>query len=310
MDVTRETKQALDNLHIAAERMGELWLTHHIGIAKSVSAGKSILLATASVALADAGKSILLATASVALADAHGNKVTVRALIDPGAERSFVAEHVLSQLSLKAQKISRLITGVGAEFSALVLDKLTNLLPKVEVDQNQWSHTKSLNLADPLFFKPSRIDCILGADVYSSIIIDGLVKGPAGTPIAQNSMFGWILTGAPTNSQSCHHSSVQVFHTYTEPSLDKFMEKFWEIEEVPQERHLTPEEQFCEDYFSLTYTRNPQGRFVVRLPFFKQVSFSGSRDIAVACLFRSEKRLNKNLLLADKYKAFMQEYLD
>ena len=35
----------------------------------------------------------------------------------------------------------------------------------------------------------------LGADVYPYILLDGLIKGAPGTPIAQRTIFGWTLTG-------------------------------------------------------------------------------------------------------------------
>lgn len=39
---------------------------------------------------------------------------------------------------------------------------------------------------------PTSIDLILGADVYSDLILTGLITGP---PIAQSTIFGWMLSG-------------------------------------------------------------------------------------------------------------------
>lgn len=42
---------------------------------------------------------------------------------------------------------------------------------------------------------PTSIDLILGTDVYADLIFPGLITGPPVTPIAQSTIFGWILSG-------------------------------------------------------------------------------------------------------------------
>ena len=50
---------------------------------------------------------------------------------------------------------------------------------------------------------------ILGADLYGTILQDGFVRGPADAPIAQNTLFGWILTGVE-ESQNLPFASSEV----------------------------------------------------------------------------------------------------
>ena len=59
----------------------------------------------------------------------------------------------------------------------------------------QWPHLANLKLADPSYLKPKHIDCILGAGVYTRIVLDGIKVGPPNAPMAQNTHLGWILTG-------------------------------------------------------------------------------------------------------------------
>ena len=70
----------------------------------------------------------------------------------------------------------------------------------------------------------------------------------------------------------------------------------------------SPEEEYCDQYFASTYSRDHQGRFVVRLPFARRDAFPDSRDIAVACLLRSEKRRNRDIDFQLAYAMFMKEY--
>ena len=275
---------------------------------------------------------VLLGTAMVQFLDSSGHTMTVRALIDPGSEKSFISEKVLTCLKPQINKVRVEVTGVGAAVTSIarkettltlrsivdqsfsshlsfyVLDKLTQLLPRKEVNTSTWPHIKGLILVDPRFYKTEPIDCLLGVDIYTSIMQPGHVKGGPDAPLAQNTVFGWILVGRASSCVSAH-SSVQVFHTYTDQSLNTTLPKFWEIEEVPNDKPFTQDEEYCEEYFSTTTTRNSDGRYVVRLPLKQNRSYEGSREITVACLLRQEKRRGRDPKLDHMYTEYMREYI-
>ncbi|XP_014207079.1 uncharacterized protein LOC106635686 [Copidosoma floridanum] len=73
---------------------------------------------------------------------------------------------------------------------------------------------------------------------------------------------------------------------------------------------MTKDEIFCEKLFVQTHSRTKEGRFVVRLPLRSNPEFISSRNIAVACLLRSEKRLRSNPDLAESYRKFIEEYIE
>ncbi|XP_023314645.1 uncharacterized protein LOC106654050 [Trichogramma pretiosum] len=276
---------------------------------------------------------ILLATARIVLLDSFGNELQVRALIDPCSQRSFVTERAMKALCVKMDKVSVNIKVMGGshastarkearvtikskmmpEFTtsvvALVMSELTGLMPRIQLQITRWSHLKGVQLADPAFHRPDRVDCVIGADMYTSILLDGLKKGPEGTPVAQRTVFGWILTGEGGDESTSRPQEVTAFHTIAEPTLNQLLEKFWQIEDIAQTKHWTTEEQFCEDYFVKTTSRNSEGRFVVRLPFAAKTRFECSRDIALSCLFRMERRIMKSPRLSLSYNNFMREYL-
>ena len=52
-----------------------------------------------------------------------------------------------------------------------------------------------MKLADPDFRTPARIDLVLGAEVFMSILRDGWRTGPRGTPSPLKTCFGWVLFG-------------------------------------------------------------------------------------------------------------------
>ena len=66
---------------------------------------------------------------------------------------------------------------VGVE--AYVLKKITKDLPLEPIPVAlKWDHLSDLKLADPDFRTPARIDLLLGAEVFTSILRDGRRTGP------------------------------------------------------------------------------------------------------------------------------------
>lgn len=61
--------------------------------------------------------------------------------------------------------------------------------------RNDFDFVENLTLADPSFLEAGEIDLILGAAEYAQIIKMGLIKSEKNM-IAQNTEFGWVLSGA------------------------------------------------------------------------------------------------------------------
>lgn len=110
-------------------------------------------------------------------------------------------------------------------------------------------------MADPDFATAGKIDIILGADVYRALRTPGERYGPLDAPLAQNTIFGWILTGRVADSKSTQaERGVRVYHCSTGTDLSGFVRQFWELEELPNTKHLTEEEK-CEAIFQETHRR-------------------------------------------------------
>jgi len=67
--------------------------------------------------------------------------------------------------------------------------------PEFTVDARHTTPFENMVLADHEFYRPRAVSMILGADVYSQIIRPGLFAPVHGMPIAQNTMFGWVISG-------------------------------------------------------------------------------------------------------------------
>ena len=64
----------------------------------------------------------------------------------------------------------------------------------------KWDHISHVELADPEFRTPARIDLLLGAEVFASILPDGRRTGPRGKPSAINTCLGWVRFGKVQDS--------------------------------------------------------------------------------------------------------------
>ena len=127
-----------------------------------------------------------------------------------------------------------------------------------------WNHIDNLSLADPDFGRPGKIDLLLGVDVFTEALLHGQRVGVPGSPIAFETVFGWVLAGPTSNHTP--ESIVASHHTLVITS-DDFLQRFWEIEEETKpELNVSPEEKSIVNHLEETHHRTPDERFVVPLP--------------------------------------------
>ncbi|KAA5655338.1 hypothetical protein F3G58_31390, partial [Pseudomonas aeruginosa] len=228
----------------------------------------------------------LLATAMVLARNEHNQTVVLRALVDQGSQASFLSEKAAQMLKLTRQPARGSIIGVGStrtnvdhvvqlkigsrwnpsfeiNIQAYVMSKqLTTKIPSKAVTVTHWPHLEGLNLADPDYFQPGSIDLLLGVKEYAQIVQPTLIKGPPGSPCAQETNLGWILFGEIDNNRE--NESFLVLHHQVH--IDHMLKSLWEIDN-DKKRILTKEEKLCESIYESTHTRNSEGRYLVRLPF-------------------------------------------
>ncbi|XP_076659887.1 uncharacterized protein LOC143363169 [Halictus rubicundus] len=289
---------------------------------------------------------ILLATAWVQLRVPSGRCVTVRALIDQGSETSFVTEAMVHLLRAKRTRVATSISAVGGVHAgtvrhavrlhvaprdsaspsivttALVLTSLSTYMPKRLLNVRSLEHLSDLNWADADPSSSAAIHLILGADIYPSIILDGLRKGSSGQPIAQKTIFGWVISGPITSHsrdlsvasgsspQPRSGSSISMHHCIHEDTLSNELRRFWEIEEIPSTSPLTQEEEQCERHFQTHTSRAPDGQYIVRLPFRTgpPIEVGHSRSAAEKVLQSISRKLLLQPSLTEEYEEFLREY--
>lgn len=162
----------------------------------------------------------------------------MRALLDSGSSASFVSERIVQSLQLPRVKQGVSVSGIGGscpeskiqsstnfklspifgksetkEVVALVIHQVTRELPITTIPYDRrWKDLRNIQL-HAKFNIPGRIDVLLGVDVFTAVLCQGRRKGPSGTPVAIETIFGWVLCGAlelsvpgVSNITSCHSS--------------------------------------------------------------------------------------------------------
>ncbi|XP_072401151.1 uncharacterized protein [Diabrotica undecimpunctata] len=293
---------------------------------------------------------VILATALVTLVDKDKNLVHARALLDNGSQTSFITQELVNRLGLPSYnrllKISTLsqscstsnkmidliiypfrTTHNGFNVSCAVLPTITCKLPQVKISRSHLSIPHDINLADHSFSVPGKIDMLLGNDIYCDLLTDGIIKLGNG-PILQNTHLGYIFQGrlpsqsipnyplhiSDNNKSSCFSTQVSLCINSvnnTEP-LDALIQRFWEVEELPESPMLSQDDELAEHIFKTTTKLLPEGRFQVDLPLRSSAEpkrLGNSFYSAKQRFHNLERKLVKDNTVYTQYKDFIQEYL-
>lgn len=131
--------------------------------------------------------------------------------------------------------------------------------------------------------------------------------------IAQNTSFGWVVSGCQREPESR-----QCLTAVTEDSKDEtglreladILPKFWALEEVPETPRTTIDDVECERLFVQGVRRDKSGRYIVRLPLRpdRKRLAGKSLDHAIRTLESMERRARRDHDLKEAYEKFMADY--
>ncbi|KAF2882156.1 hypothetical protein ILUMI_24012 [Ignelater luminosus] len=224
----------------------------------------------------------LLSTAMVKVNDTEHNSHQIRVLLDSAFQSNFVSE-------------------------GLFVPQISSALPTHTFNRNAIEIPPNIKLADPRFNESRPIDVLLGAGIFWSLLSVGQVK--VNQLILQRSKLGWLISGELVNQRFISDQTRASFFSLNE--LDHKLERFWQVDEFTSNDHiLTNDEEYCEEYFRKTTTRDEAGKFIVKIPFKASVhnKLGNSYDVALARLKNLERRFETNPVLQENYIKFMQEY--
>ncbi|XP_076229449.1 uncharacterized protein LOC116429801 [Nomia melanderi] len=282
--------------------------------------------------LVSSDSEVLLGTAIIKILDQYGKAHFCRVLLDSGSQSHFITESFAKKLNLKTHRLNSYFSGIGQHHSTaesivktsirsmkrvfqsqvafVVLPSITGLLPTRQVPRESLNIPKHIELADPNFDQPNEVDALLGNTLYYELLLTEQIRLQDTPVILQNTHVGWLVTGEiAIKSQVGPQNSIKRCHLTT--SLNKQLERFWAIEEIPEKQFLSPEEAACEQHFKQYVSRDHTGRYTVRLPFNEKKGLLGdSKGLALKRFVNLENKLHKNPKLLEQYSQFLNEYIE
>jgi len=233
----------------------------------------------------------LLATALVRIVNnSTGQSALVRALIDHGSEGTLITENIVQALRLKRHPVR-------------------SHLPKQNVNIKSCKHLQGLSFADRNFIKSGRIDLLIGVDIIPQLMLPDIHKGTVTEPIAQNTQLGWRVFG-PAEAAQTTLLSIRC----NLANLNNMVQRLFELDQVSTTRQLSAEEKWCEDHFQQTLIRQPNGKYLVRLPLntlFDPTQVIGrSRKIALNRFHALERKLDYRAYFRQQFASTIQVYFD
>ncbi|XP_076638849.1 uncharacterized protein LOC143350709 [Colletes latitarsis] len=260
---------------------------------------------------------VLLSTARLFISDIEGTFHECRVLLDSASQVNFITTDLAKKLRLSKTNVdipvsgfnqleTRIRTSVTAiiaskhsayksEITLYVAPQFSGYLPSQQISHSHVQLPKNVPLADPQYYKPAKIDALLGAELFYQLMRVGQIRLSAPSLILQKTALGWVLSGAVSSkgiaskSVKCNLSSIPLY---------KQLAKFWEMEECATIKPRSKEEELCEDHFKIHTRRDVSGRYVVRLPFNQSKTKLGSSyGGALERFYALEKRLEQDASL-------------
>lgn len=291
----------------------------------STSQGNSISMAATLV-----NSHVFLSTAVVMIKDNYGNAHKCRAVLDSGSQLNFISKGLQNKLKLPSERVVLPVCGIGTSrlqttsrvniqilscvstfnfnIACHVLPTIVNDLPASRKPKDGWKIRKELStkLADPLFDQAGSVELLIGAGVFFDIMTPERIPLEVGNISLQGTKLGWIVTGEiratcllgignslEENWRTIQHEEVQPFGRASKENL------------------RCTEEQEVVEHFMKTFTRDADGRFVLRLPTNSRVNELGSSlNMATYRFMNVERKLQRDEQLRLEYTKFMTEYIE
>ncbi|XP_039435934.2 uncharacterized protein LOC120417801 [Culex pipiens pallens] len=293
----------------------------------STPAGTSTTLCASAVS---ADKQTLLSTAVVLVDGVGSTPYPCRVLLDSASQMNFVTDRFANLLSLRTTRADFTVSGLNGnktricrklrttvksrlgDFSAsldlLVTPRITGDLPVKSFDVTNWPITNEMALADPTFNRRGRVDMLIGAEYFWTLLEDDRLELGPNLPVLRNTKLGWIAGGVVASDAPV---VARTFcQTADDEPLIELLKSFYKVEACDEFRpSATADDEVCLEHFRRTHERNEEGRYVVRHPFNeRKLELGDSREMALRRFLALERKLDKQPELKEQYSQFIREY--
>lgn len=282
----------------------------------------------------DDSEGVLLGTAMVLVRASSGEFLPARVLMDTGSQANLISENCVQQLRLPRSYRNASVSPVGesnrleargivrlvmiphngdARFqltvNTLIMNRIASVLPGDNIDISDLPPHVSQQLADPAFREAGRIDILLGANVWSRILMASLHSSETSNLVAQLTRFGWVVFGGLQTPNNNLVGLAEV-HPPENGELNQLLQRFWQMDELPKMHHRSTEEEMCEEIFARGFERTSGGRFSVPIPLKSNAGPLGeSKKRALQTLRAMENKFARKPSFHRNYVEFMRNLI-
>lgn len=287
-------------------------------------------MASAKSNASDIGKQVLLPTAVVFIKGKEGNLFPVKVLLDSGSMTNLASSRIANKLHLERENVnisvgclSGISTTVKSKTSAVifnrektysckldffVIPKITHLMPSRLIDVSNIVIPERIKLADPYFYKPERIDLLLGVEIFFDLIRSGQSYIPNTSLVLQNSVFGYLLSGSiedlPNEKQLVHCGLIY-------ENAETQLKKFFDLESIGiRDDPYCYDEDKALEIFNKTVGFKDD-RYIVTLPWKRNWEELGDNfNVAERRMKNVVRKMQYDEKVFSKYSDILNEYLD
>ncbi|XP_055543016.1 uncharacterized protein LOC129728594 [Wyeomyia smithii] len=248
-------------------------------------------------------------------------------MLDSGSQVSFVSEALANRLTISRESVNVPITGIGGariyareklnvniqsrcsnfstDLECLIVPKVTSIIPAKKVDISSWSISAGVQLADTTFHVPEKIDMLIGASKFFSLLKSGQIHLADGLPELHENHMGLVVSGEINTEVA----NAVVANPASLDTLSETINRFWKVEDISPSVKKETETDVCEEIFRSTHSRTSTGRYMVMLPFREDVSMlQDNRSVALRRFLMLERRFKRDPTLKKLYSEFIDEY--
>ncbi|XP_051167315.1 uncharacterized protein LOC127285377 [Leptopilina boulardi] len=273
---------------------------------------------------------VVKGTAVVEIKDQKGQFHLCRALLDSGSQCNSITEQFATTLGLNKKRTNVVLNGVenlstNVQFSTrskiksrvtdrefdlclLIFKEISNPMPSIPLDRKEFKIPFGIELADPDFHNPGKIDLLIGAEIYYDLLLSGKMRIPKQTTLLQETEFGWIIAGSYKKPRFDSNNSTKI-----SCHLVNFNELpiLWELGQEDQVKVYSNEEKECESHYSQNFERTETGSYKVKIPFNeKKENLGTSRNTAFQRFYALERKFEKSPSFKAAYVKNIQSYFD
>ena len=255
-------------------------------------------------------------------------------LFDGGSQRTYLTDELRDRLGLKCIRKEKLILkrfasneglwrcldvvqvclkgkdGINVYMEALCVPHICSPLkvPVVSWTKSQYKYLHNLELATPPT-DVNKVEVLVGLDYYFSIVSGKTLRGPPGSPIAVESLLGWMICGRSMMPSKSNEVITNLMYTEEVDveeevfGLKEELRKFWEVETINGDINDIIHEEFNNNiYFN-------GSRYVTSLPFKSKTDFvPDNYAISYKRLLGLLTKLKKNPELKEEYQNIINAY--